>query len=241
MAEMTGVLAVLQARSSSTRLPGKVLASISGEPMIVRQLERIQRARTIHQVVVATSVDSSDDLLAWEVERRGFQVRRGSLADVLARFVMVAKEFDPSNVVRLTADCPLTDPEVIDQVVQRHLTSGADYTSNTIRRTFPHGLDVEIFRAETLRRIANRAPSDDEREHVTLGMYSRGSGFSLHSVTQAVNLARLRWTVDYPADLEFARVIYDALFPTNPAFSTAEVLGYLREKPHLNRTDIDVG
>jgi spore coat polysaccharide biosynthesis protein SpsF len=233
------VLAVLQARSSSTRLPGKVLAPLAGEPMIVRQLERIRRARTIDQIVVATSVDRSDDLLARELEHRGFQVRRGDLSDVLARFRMVAREFEPSNIVRLTADCPLTDPEVIDFVVQTHLSSGADYTSNVLKRTFPHGLDAEVMRTDVLLQVASRDLSNAEREHVTLGIYSRSCEFNLESVTQAVDLSGLRWTVDYPADLEFARAIYAALFRPNPMFGTTEVLNFLNQNPQLIRTEGD--
>jgi spore coat polysaccharide biosynthesis protein SpsF len=209
--------------------------------MIIRQLERIKRAATIDQIVVATSIDESDDQLAREVERRGFEVRRGSLTNVLSRFVAIAQEFDPSNIVRLTADCPLTDPQVIDLVVQTHLATGADYTSNALQRTFPHGLDAEVLRTEALLRVAERDLSDAEREHVTLGIYSRVSAFSMQPVTQAVNLAGLRWTVDYPDDLEFVRAVYDALFPSNPEFSTAAILGFLQHNPQLNRTEADVG
>lgn len=237
---MIDALAIVQARSSSTRLPGKVLAPIAGEPMIIRQLERIERAHMINRCVVATSEDESDDQLVSVLESRGVRVFRGSLSNVLSRFIMVADDLCPANIVRLTADCPLTDPDVIDLVVQSHFSSSADYSSNALERTFPHGLDVETVRTEVLRNIHSRELTDAEREHVTLGVYSRPDEFSLHSVTQAVDLSNHRWTVDYPADLEFARAVYDALYLENPAFTTADILKLLRDRPGMTRTAADV-
>nr|WP_227412177.1 MULTISPECIES: glycosyltransferase family protein [unclassified Cryobacterium] len=226
-------MAILQARASSTRLPGKVLAPVLGEPMIGRQLERIGRANAIDEVVVATSIDESDDDLAEVLVKGGAIVRRGPLEDVLARFNQVLDEFRPSHIVRLTADCPLTDPDVIDRVIEAHLESGADYTSNVLTRTFPHGLDVEVFKAEAMRQLQSLRLSDEEREHVTLGIYSRPDEFSLHSVTQRTDQSHLRWTVDYPADLEFARSVYERLYPRIPAFTTSDVIDLLASQPEL--------
>jgi spore coat polysaccharide biosynthesis protein SpsF len=231
------ILAVLQARCSSTRLPGKVLAEVHGAPMILRQVERVRRARTIDELVVATSVDPSDDPLVDTLREAGVQVRRGPLADVASRFALVINEFEPDSFVRLTADCPLADHEVIDEVVRAHIEGGADYTSNVIRRTFPQGLDTECVRVPAFRAMLARELDMAEREHVTLGLYSRPDDYSLGSVTQAEDHSRLRWTVDLPADLKFVRAMYDALYDADPDFRQPQLLRYLAEHPALNHTN----
>jgi spore coat polysaccharide biosynthesis protein SpsF len=233
------IVGVLQARMSSTRLPGKVLAPLAGEPMILRIVERIRRARSLDQLIVATSVDPSDDPLVQLLEEAGVAVRRGSLTDVFSRFLAVADEFDPQVVVRLTGDNPLVDPDVIDRVVREHLDSGADYTSNSLTRTFPRGLDVEAVSPEALRSLAPRDLQPDEREHVTIGVYRRPDEFRVHQVTQEPDHSELRWTVDYPEDFAFAEAVYDRLYAAQPAFGQADVLALLEREPALRRTDAD--
>lgn len=233
------VLAILQARLSSTRLPGKVLAPLLGEPMVVRHVERLRRSRLIDQLVVATSVDPSDDPLAAELESRGIEVRRGPLADVLGRFAGVVAEFAPDTIVRLTADCPLADVEVIDRVIRAHLDSGSDYTSNTIERTYPDGLDVECVSIEAFTRLVALPLTEQEHEHVTLGIYSRPAEFSIGSVRQEVDRSDLRWTVDLPDDLEFVRTIYGRLYHGDSGFGQDAILELLAEHPELSRTESD--
>jgi spore coat polysaccharide biosynthesis protein SpsF len=233
------IVGVLQARMSSTRLPGKVLAPLAGEPMILRIIERIRRSRELDHLIVVTSVDPSDDPLVRVLENAGVTVRRGSLTDVFSRFLAVADEFDPEVVVRLTGDNPLVDPEVIDRVVREHLDSGADYTSNSLTRTFPRGLDVEAVNPDALRSLATRDLQPDEREHVTIGVYRRPEEFRLHQVTQQPDRSELRWTVDYPEDFAFAEAVYDRLYATTPAFGQADVLALLEREPALRRTDAD--
>lgn len=233
-------LAILQARMSSSRLPGKVLKPILDRPLILRALERISRARRLDGIVLATSTDASDDPLAEAVEREGYLVRRGSLHDVLARFLAVADEFEPEDIVRLTGDNVLTDPDVIDRVVEEHLDRGADYSSNTMPRTYPRGLDVEVVRAGALREVAFLGPDMDEREHVTMGVYRRPDRFRLHGVVQSQDRSALRWTVDYPADLEFARSVYAELYERTPRFGQDEILDLLERRPELRRLEIDV-
>lgn len=221
------ILAILQARMSSSRLPGKVMAEVEGMPMIGRQVERLRRSRRIERLVVATSQEPEDDVLArYCVVSLGLGVWRGELSDVLGRFEGAARHFGPADhVVRLTADCPLCDPGVIDAVADLHLAGGFDYTSNTPeRRTFPHGLDAEIMRAGVLEAAAREAQAAYEREHVTAFIYRRPERFSLGFLSQAEDLSQLRWTVDYPADLAFVREVYRALLPTRPAFSMEDVL-----------------
>lgn len=224
---------------SSTRLPGKVLKPILGVPLILRAIERISRARMLDTLVLATSVHSSDDSLADAVTAAGFIVRRGPLDDVLARYIGVVEEFDPQTVVRLTGDNVLTDPAVIDLVVAEHEASGAEYTSNTMVRSYPRGLDVEVASAAALRAVNASQPSDEEREHVTMGIYRQPGQFTLHDVVQSPDRAQLRWTVDYPEDLVFAREVYAELYPSNPAFGQREILELISRRPELSRSESD--
>lgn len=225
------VLGVLQARVSSTRLPGKVLRPLLGRPMIARQIERLHRARTLDALVLATSTDPSDDALARWAEDAGVPVHRGSLDDVLDRFVSAARPYAPQHVARLTGDCPLADPAVIDAVVARHLRCGADYTSNTIEPTWPDGLDVEVMTMAALEIAAREATAPYQREHVTQFIVRQPGRFRLESVRADTDLSGLRWTVDEPADFELVEAIYAALYPANPAFGTADILAFLQHNP----------
>jgi spore coat polysaccharide biosynthesis protein SpsF len=234
------ILAVLQGRLSSTRLPGKVLKDLHGQPMILRQIERIKNSELLDELVVATSIEASDDPLVSLLEENGVTVRRGPLDDVLERFGQVYDEFEPSVIVRLTADCPLTDASVIDAVIARHLEAGSDYTSNVLEPTFPDGLDVECISAEAFMRLRTGQRSVPEREHVTLGIYGNPDEYVLTSITQHPSRSNLRWTVDVPDDLEFVRGIYARLFDANPAFGQQEVLELLEKEPELSRTDAEV-
>lgn len=232
-------VAILQARMTSTRMPGKVLAQLAGQPMILRQLERIRRATTLDEIVVATSTDSSDDELVAVLEANGTRVIRGDLDDVLGRFLKAMDATQPDVVVRLTADCPLASPKVIDQVVTAFHDTGADYVSNTMKPTYPDGLDVEVVRADVLRAVAEEATDQPEREHVTLGVYRRPDRYRIENVAGDEDLSSLRWTVDTPEDYAFVTRIYDALYANNPDFEFEDVLAYLHEHPEFNRTDAD--
>lgn len=231
------ILAILQARVSSTRLPGKVLKDLNGQPMILRQIERLRRCHKIDQLVVATSTEASDDELADVLTQAGVAVRRGPLDDVAARFALVIDEFQPDQVVRLTADCPLADPESIDELINSHVESGADYSSNSLEPTYPHGLDAEVFTPQAFARLRATPMSRKEIEHVTYGLYSRPDEFRLNSVTQPQNVRHLRWTVDNPEDLEFVRKVYDRLYDANPAFDQQDVLDLLQREPELTHTE----
>jgi len=235
------ILAIVQGRLSSTRLPGKVLAPLEGEPMIMRQLDRVRRARSIDQLVVATSDDPSDDPLADALEARGVVVRRGPLNDVFSRFALVIDEFAPDDVVRLTADNPLADPEVIDLVVGEHLAAEADYTSNSRVRSFPYGLDAECFRADAFERVRAGTLSAYDREHVTPAFYADGAPYRVHQVVGARDLSDLRWSVDYPEDLAFVRSVYSALLPVDPEFTWHDVVRLLDAHPELLHRVGDVG
>ena len=232
-------LGILQARMTSSRLPGKVLEPILGVPMIGRQIERLRRATSLDGLVVATSADPSDDELAAYVASLDVPVVRGSLDDVLGRFVEVIDEFSPDVIVRLTADCPLMSPAVVDRVVGEFAASSADYVSNTLEPTWPDGVDVEVVRASALRWVAEHSDDPHEHEHVTLGVYRRPERFRCLNVAAETDLSSLRWTVDNSDDLAFAREVYEDLLPVNPEFDVDDVLELLRRRPSLSRTSAD--
>lgn len=227
------ILAILQARMSSTRMPGKVMAPVLGEPMIWRQIERMRRARSLSRIVVATSSAPSDDALAGFLLGRGVSVYRGDLNDVLGRFAGCAAGAAPSLVVRLTADCPLIDPQVIDAAVALALKSGAAYVSNCERRTYPDGLDVEVIAPEALAAAAREATDAFDREHVTPYIRTRPGRFPQAHLVHAEDLGALRWTVDRPEDFAFVRTVFRELHPVDPDFGMAEVLELLACRPDL--------
>jgi spore coat polysaccharide biosynthesis protein SpsF len=218
------ILTILQARMTSSRLPGKVMRPLVGEPMIGRQVERLRRSRNLGELVVATSIDPSDDVIADYCGQIACPVHRGSLQDVLGRYAGALAAYGPADhVVRLTADCPLADWTVIDDCIALHLETGADYTSNTVERTYAKGLDVEVARADLLAQIAAEAADPYEREHVTPFFYRRPERFRIEQMVQEAQLADLRWTVDTPQDFAFVAAVYEALYPRNPAFTARDV------------------
>lgn len=230
------MLTILQARTSSTRLPGKVLMDLVGAPMLQRQIERVLRAQSIGKLVVATSTDPSDDAVAALCQRLGVACHRGPLDDVLARFAGALEVFGPADhLVRLTGDCPLADPQVIDATIARHLESGADYTSNTLTLTFPKGQDVEVMRAEHLAAAAREATDPYEREHVTPFLYRHPGRFRLANLERDPPLPDLRWTVDTPEDFAFVERVYRSLYPTNPAFTSKDILALTADDPPRGR------
>lgn len=217
-----------------------MLKPLQGVPMILRQIERVERSFELDALVVATSRDKSDDELVRVLERNGVTVRRGSLEDVLSRFLQVADEFRPETIVRLTGDNPLTDPTVIDLVIRSHKKAKADYSSNSRVRTFPYGLDVECVSNEALQKLLSFNLSASEREHVTMGIYERPDHFALNSVVQDTDYSDLRWTVDYPRDFEFVDAVYAELYEANPEFTQHDVVAMLRRRPELHNKITDV-
>ncbi len=234
------MLAILQARCSSSRLPGKVLKPILGEPMLARHIERLRRSSQLSPLVVATSSEASDDALADLCQRLDVRCHRGSLNDVLDRFYHAAEAFQPEHLIRLTGDCPLADPQVIDATIEFHLAGGYDYTSNAIEASFPDGLDVEVFRFSCLADAWREATLTSEREHVTSFIYRRPERYRIGHFKQAEDLSWLRWTVDQPADFAMVQAVYEALYPANPQFTTADVLRFLAGHPDIARLNADI-
>ncbi len=220
------VLAIVQARTTSSRLPGKVLMPLAGRPMICFMLERIRRTSRVDDTVLATSTDASDDVLAETVARSGFDVHRGSLDDVLGRFAGAAAARDCDVIVRLTGDCPLIDAALIDRVVDHLLANGLDYVTNSEPPSYPDGLDVEAFTAVALQRADAQARLASEREHVTPWLRTAAAGLRTGCVGSAVDLSMLRWTVDHADDLAVVRALVDALTPARAL--EADLFDWLR-------------
>jgi spore coat polysaccharide biosynthesis protein SpsF len=231
---------IVQARMTSTRLPGKVLMDVAGQPILAQELHRLKQCALVDDIVVATTTNVTDDPVAELAHREQVGCFRGSEQDVLARYVGAAREARADVVVRVTADCPLIDPQVTDRVIAE-LTDHAmecDYASNVLRRTYPRGLDVEAFFWDTLLRMDRLAQSAAAREHVTIVPRSEHPElFLCRSVEDDEDNADLRWTVDTAADLEFVRQLYAALNLNTRTASYPEILGYVRNHVGLARRD----
>ena len=238
------VVAILQARCSSSRLPNKVLKPILGVPMILRQIERLQRCHNLQQLVVATSSEANDDALEMLCAKADLACYRGSLEDVLDRFYNAAKFHNATHIVRLTADCPLIDPDIVDGVIDCFFSESFDYVSNTLTPTYPDGLDVEVFSFEALESAWKQARLPSEREHVTPYLYNHPELFRTMNFAAEKDLSALRWTVDNPEDFVCITKIYESLYPANAAFKTQDILEFLSKHPefisinsHLERNE----
>jgi spore coat polysaccharide biosynthesis protein SpsF len=227
------VAVIVQARMGSMRLPGKVLKEVLSRPLLSHQFERLRRAKTASTLVLATSVLPGDDALAAWAKSEGVSCSRGSESDVLARFRAAAETASADVVVRATGDCPLIDSGVLDDAVDLFLKSGAKgYGSNcNPERTFPRGLDVEVFSRAALEEAALKAKDPAEREHVTPYLIRRPDRFPPALLRSDGDHSRHRWTVDAPEDFELVRRIIEALYPAKPAFSWRDVLALLERYP----------
>jgi glutamate-1-semialdehyde 2,1-aminomutase len=229
MVRAVKVVAVLQARVGSTRFPNKVMRQIHGTPMIGLMLNRLSRSKRLNEVVLATSTDARNDALCSYVGRAGHSVFRGSESDVLDRYYRAALAAGARVVVRLTGDCPLIDPEIVDSVVDTFFQQEVDYASNTITPTFPDGLDAEVFSFEALEAAWQNAREPFDREHVT-PFLKRESRFTRASVVGDTDLSTLRWTVDEPEDFAVIQRVFDYFHPRHD-FGWREVIGLQNEHP----------
>jgi glutamate-1-semialdehyde 2,1-aminomutase len=221
-------VAIVQARMGSARFPGKVMMPICGTPMIGLLLGRLTGSARVDQVMLATSVDSRNDPLAEYVRKLGYSVFRGDEDDVLDRYYLAAKEVGADSVVRITGDCPLIDPVVVDEIIFKFHNDGVDYASNTLPPTYPDGLDTEVFTFRALEMAWSQARASGEREHVT--PFIRDSGkFSCVNVAYEIDFSEERWTVDEPEDFEVVRKVFEYFNPQND-FSWLDVLELRREQ-----------
>jgi spore coat polysaccharide biosynthesis protein SpsF len=233
------IVAIIQARMGSTRLPGKVLADLAGQPMLAHVVNRARRAATLADLVVATTTEPADDAIARLCEARQWACFRGSQHDVLDRYYQAARCHDAEAVVRLTGDCPLIDPEVIDLVVQAFEDHQPDYASNVLPpRSFPRGLDTEVMSFAALARAWHEDDNPAWREHVTPFLYRHAERFRLHRVAAPADYSSLRWTVDTPEDWQLAARIHEAI--GHDRFSWRDVLALLKRHPEWTDLNRDV-
>ena len=244
-------IAIIQARMGSSRLPGKVLKDIAGKPMLLRVLERVSLAAQLDGILVAATSDAADDPLAVFCQEQGYQCFRGSQFDVLDRFYQAALQVQAGTVVRITADCPLIDPSLLDQLLDEFEKFDVDFAANRLpppfKRSFPIGLDIEICKFAALERAWKEADQPHQREHVMPYLYEdtllkkvdsihsigTGSrGFKTLLLDHIPDLGELRWTVDTPQDLAFIRQVFSH-FPDRIDFSWLEVLDLVRSNPDL--------
>ncbi len=227
------IVGILQARVSSSRLPGKVLMPILGKPMLLWQIERLKRAKFIDRLIVATSNDLTDDPIDDLCFSNTIDCFRGSLDNVLDRFYRAASFYNANHVVRLTGDCPLADPFVIDNVINYYLSDDFDYVSNATIPTFPDGLDVEVFSFSALEQSWYKAQLLSEKEHVTSFIAKHKELFKLGLFRNNIDLSHLRWTVDELDDFDLIVKIYENLNPISDFFSMENVLCFLDRNPEL--------
>lgn len=230
--EQMKVLCIIQARMSSSRLPKKVMMPILGKTMLYRQIERVLESKLIDQIIVATSNDKSDDpieVLCKELKsnKKNIDIYRGELEDVLARFSGIVKQMTCDHIVRLTGDCPLSDPVIIDAIVKQHLVEGADYTSNVVIPTLPDGYDVEVMSEKALMYAAENAIFPSEREHVTPYIRYRQDLFIPSDYLYSKDWSGYRLTVDHPEDLALIRRIFSSLYPNDRCFGVEAVMDLL--------------
>jgi len=228
------ILAILQARLSSSRLPGKVLKPILGKPMLLHQIERLGNSKMIDKLIVATSIDGSDDDIEQMCLDNKIEVFRGDLNNVLDRYYQCTKQYNPDYIVRLTGDCPLADWQVVDQVIQNHLSGDFDYTNNCIAPAFPDGLDVEVMTMSALAESKQSATLPSEMEHVSQYINKNPNKFKIGSSHYKEDLLHLRWTVDEPEDFDFVEKVYHHLYKDHPNFLMQDILKLLEKHPELS-------
>lgn len=226
---------IVQARMTSTRLPGKVLLPLAGEPMLVRLVERLRRVQRANGIFIATTTNATDDPIAALCAQLGLPCHRGSEHDVLSRYADAAHLHAADAVVRITSDCPLIDPALIDQVIAVYEEGDSDYVSNMLPPTWPYGMAVEVFSAAALRQAHAEATQPAEREHVTPFIYWHPERYRLRHVASPVDLSHHRWTVDTPEDYELVRRLFETLIPAHPEFTQADILAVLDAHPDWMR------
>jgi spore coat polysaccharide biosynthesis protein SpsF len=230
-------VAIIQARMTSTRMPGKILSPILGRPMLELLIERLRRARRLDDVWVATTTNATDDPTEELARRLGAGCFRGSELDVLDRVLQAAHAARADVLVEITGDCPLIDPVVVDQLVETYFANQYDYVSNVLHRTYPVGLDAQVYSTRVLERVAAATDDPVDHEHVSIHIYNHPELFRLHNVDSGLPdgeaVGRMRLTVDTPEDFALIAAIYEELYPAKPDFTLPDILDLLRRRPEL--------
>jgi spore coat polysaccharide biosynthesis protein SpsF len=225
----------IEARMRSTRLPGKVLLPLLGRPLLERMIERLRRVRGADVIVVATTTHPADDPIVALADAIGVDSYRGSEIDVLGRVLDAARSVDAELIVETTADCPLIDPGVLDQLIETFLANQVDYCANVLRPTYPRGLDAQVFPTRVLAEVATLTADPADREHVSLYIYEHPDRYRLLNVVSGLSddVAELRLTVDTPEDFELVTRVYEALYPSKPDFGLADLVALFTAQPDL--------
>jgi len=229
------VVAIIQARMGSTRLPGKVMKEILGKSVILWDLDRVSLSKLIDEIVVAIPYGKENDVIVDTIKEYNDKIiiARGSEDDVLDRYYQAAVQTNADVVVRITSDCPLIDHVVIDKIIKQFLDNDCDYCSNSLIRTYPRGLDTEVFSFKALEAAWNEAKKDYEREHVTPYIIENPDKFKLLNVANDIDLSHLRWTLDTKEDFEFINAVYKRIFPKKHLFLMDDVLELMDKEPEL--------
>ncbi|MBN9380915.1 MAG: glycosyltransferase family protein [Chitinophagaceae bacterium] len=231
------IVTIIQTRRESTRLPDKVLMPLAGKPLFVRQVERVQAAKLVGTVVVATTPSQADDMIVDICNREGIACFRGHAADLLDRHYRAACHYEADIVLKIPSDCPLIDPVVIDRVIEFYLTHEKyDYVSNLHPATWPDGNDVEIMPLSVLKEAHTHASRMLEREHTTPYIWERPDQFRIGNLVMEGGMdysMTHRFTIDYEADYQFIRAVYEELYPSNPLFGVRDILALLERRPDI--------
>lgn len=226
------IVAIIQARMGSTRLPGKILKKINSRPLLSYQIERLQHSQYIDELVIATTKKKQDDLIVQFCKENAISYFRGSETDVLARYYEAALAFKADAIVRITSDCPIIDVQVVDKTIQYFIDNGKfDYVSNTVERTYPRGLDTEIFSFEALEKAYKEAVLERDREHVTAYFYTNPTVFSIGYIKNDMDYSKYRWTVDTEEDFELIKKIIQALYVKKTLFTLKDTINVMKENP----------
>lgn len=230
--------AIVQARTSSTRLPGKVLLELpysSGTTVLQQVIRRLKASEKINQIIIATTTDDADEKIINIAKKENVRFFMGSKENVLERYYLAAKENDLDLIVRITSDCPCIDPEIVDETISAHLNKKSDYTSNTLIRTFPVGLDVEVLNLQTLEECYNNAKNDLEKEHVTSYVHNNLDKFKTENVSvKGIDRSQIRITLDTEEDYALLCSVFDYLYEIDEFFKYEDIIKLFEEKPWLN-------
>lgn len=227
------VAAIIQARMTSTRLPGKVLKEVLDKPLLEYQIERVRKSKLINEVIIATTTNSTENPIIEFCDRLNINYYRGSEENVLERYYNAALKYNADIIVRLTSDCPVIDPFEIDKAINYYLENqnSFDYVSNTLIRTYPRGMDTEVFPFTILEKTYNEAKQQHEKEHVTPYIYSNPDKFRLGFVSYHKDISKYRWTVDTEEDFTLISKIIEALYLRDSDFSMDDIVSIIENNP----------
>ena len=236
------VVIIVQARMGSTRLPGKIMKTVFERPLLSYLLERLRDVRLAKEIVIATTTLANDQMIVNFCENENVNFFRGAEENVLDRYYQAARHYKADVVVRITSDCPLIDPVVIDEVIDEYLKNypSFDYVSNSLQRSFPRGMDVEVFSYKNLEIVHKEACCHDDKEHVTPFFYHRPERFKLHNVSYKKDESSHRWTVDTEEDFIVVKKILTSLYPKNPKFKIEEILELMKKHPQWSQINAHI-